>query len=237
MKREQMVVLLIPATAFIFLGNHKSIQTAQPKAKYTALGDSLAVGLLTLGSGYVNQYSKWLVQNRYPQGIELINLGTSGWKSEDILKALQENQFYMKAIQSADILTLDVGGNDLLGSNFTTLGLRLAFRKYQNNLSMILSKIREFNPTAPFYMMDIYNPYPVGHPKRALAEVWIPHFNHVIHSMASNPVFGITGLAEVFTAFQGHEEEYTWIDELGDIHPNSLGHQVICQCFAAVTKQ
>lgn len=236
MKRDQMAVLLIPAMAFISLGSHRNTLPAQPKAKYTALGDSLAVGLITLGSGYVNQYSKWLVQNRYPQGIDLINLGTSGWKSGDILKALQENQSYMKAVQSADILTLDVGGNDLLGSDFTPQGLRLAHREYQHNLSIILSKIREFNPAAPFYMMDIYNPYPFGHPKRPLADVWLPHFNREIRNMASNPTFRITGLAEVFTAFQGHEKEYTWIDEFGDIHPNSRGHQVICQCFTAVTK-
>lgn len=236
MRREQTAVLLIPAVAFIFRGGHKNIQAVRPKAKYTALGDSLAVGLLTFGNGYVNQYSKWLEHNGFPQGIELTNLGTSGWKSRDVLKALQEDEFYRKAIQAADILTLDVGGNDLLGSDFTTQGLRLAHGEYHRNLPVILAKIREFNPTAPFYIMDIYNPYPTGHPKRALADVWLPLFNREIRSAASNTAFRVTGLAEVFAAFQGHEEEYTWIDEFGDIHPNSMGHHAIYQCFAAVTK-
>ncbi len=237
MKREQVGVLLIPAVAFLLLGNRESIAAAQPKAKYTALGDSLAVGLLTLGSGYVNQYSNWLVENRYPQGIKLINLGTSGWKSGDILKALQEDSFYMESIRSADILTLDVGGNDLLGSDFTTQSLKLALKEYRRNLMVILSKIRELNPTAPFYIMDIYNPYPIGHSRRLLADSWIPNFNREIYSAASNPAFRITGLAEVYTAFQGHEAEYTWVGKLGDVHPNSLGHQIICQCFTAVTAQ
>src|SRR5689334_2359850 len=128
MKSEQFAVLLIPDAAFIFLGRHKNTEPEQqqPKVKYVAMGDSLAIGLITLGSGYVNQYCSWLLKNRYPQGIDLVNLGTSGWKSGDILKALQENQHYMNAVQSADILTLDVGGNDLLGANFTRQGLRLA---------------------------------------------------------------------------------------------------------------
>lgn len=236
MRKEQIVVLLLPAAAFIFCACHKNISPAQPKAKYIALGDSLAVGLLTLGSGYVNQYSKWLEQNGFPQGITLTNLGTSGWKSKDVLKALQEDEFYIKAIQSADILTLDIGGNDLLGSDFTSQSLRLAYREYHRNLSIILSKIRELNPTAPFYIMDIYNPYPKRHPRRPLADAWLPLFNREIRSMALNPAFGITGLAEVSAAFQGHEEEYTWIDEFGDIHPNSLGHHTIFQCFTAVAK-
>jgi lysophospholipase L1-like esterase len=233
---HQIIVLAIPAVAFILRGGHRNSKEARPKAKYVALGDSLAVGLLTLGNGYVYQYSNWLKKNRYPQGIRLTNLGTTGWKSRDILKALQEYQSYINTIRSADILTLDIGGNDLLGSDFTTNGLSLTLREYQYNLSMILSKIREYNPTAPFYMMDIYNPYPIGHQRRTLADTWIPLFNKEIHSTASNPAFGITGLAEVFTAFQKHEDEYTWIDEIGDIHPNSLGHKVICQCFTAVTK-
>jgi lysophospholipase L1-like esterase len=237
MKREQTVVLFIAAMAFLFCSNSKNAQPAQPKVKYAALGDSLAVGLFTLGSGYVHQYSKWLVQNAYPQGVELTNLGTSGWKSGDILKALREDRFYRETVQSADILTLDVGGNDLLGCAFTPQDLMLALREYHANLTAIVGKIRELNPTAPFYMMDIYSPYPIGHPRRPLADTWIPLFNREIHNMAANPAFGITGVAEVFTAFQGHEEEYTWINEWGDIHPNGLGHKMICKSFVAVMKQ
>lgn len=236
MGREQTVILLIPALALLSYGNQQKAKPSQRKVKYAALGDSLAVGLLTLGSGYVKEYSKWLVQNRYPQGVELTNLGTSGWKSGDIVKALQEDRFYRETVRAADILTLDIGGNDLLGSTFTPRDLRHVLSEYQANLKWILANIRELNPGAPFYLMDLYSPYPEGHPRKPLADIWIPLFNREIHALAENPVFGITGVARVYTAFSGHEKEYTWIDEFGDIHPNALGHHVICQCFTDITR-
>lgn len=235
MNRRQRSAFAIPITASFFYANQNYFKVYQPKVNYVALGDSLAVGLITLGGGYVHDYAKWLEKHKFQHSISLVNLGIAGWKSKDLFSALENDQHYINQVKSANIITLDIGGNDLLGSDFKTESLRLCLIDYKNNLSKILTKIRFYNPNSPLYMMDIYNPYPPTHPKRALADKWIPIFNENIHRIGSNPNYKVFGITNVYNAFQGHENEYTWIDVLGDIHPNKLGHQIICQCFIDIT--
>jgi lysophospholipase L1-like esterase len=42
------------------------------------------------------------------------NLGKSGWTSQQLLHALRNDTAFFKAIQTADIITCSIGGNDLI---------------------------------------------------------------------------------------------------------------------------
>lgn len=205
-----------------------------PKPSYVALGDSLAVGLwATFNYGYVPRYRDWLVDNRYPQGVDLNNLGVSGWTSTDLLNALRTDDSMRRAVRGAEVITIDIGGNDLLDCNYDEAKLATALELYRSNWPAILAEVRSLNASAMLLVMDIYNPYPEGDWRRPLGDGWIPQFNQVIYD--SLAMYGVAGCAEVYLAFQGHEAEYTYIDEWDDIHPNNTGHQVIADCFGLVT--
>ncbi|MFZ5351636.1 MAG: GDSL-type esterase/lipase family protein [Bacillota bacterium] len=202
--------------------------------KYVALGDSLCVGLNAFwGCGYTNLYYRWLVNCKGLRGLNSCNLGVMGWTSSDLLNAVKYSCKYRNAIKEAAIITIDIGGNDIIQSKYTPEKLSDALNCYRENLNSALFEIRCINKCAPLYIMDIYNPYPKCHPMHELAEQWICKFNSVIWNTPVIPEYKISGIASVYSAFKGNELEYTCI-RYNNIHPNTLGHRVIFDCFSSV---
>lgn len=148
-----------------------------------ALGDSITSGyglFRTLNNpikpNLLNQ--RLVSKEAYPQlvgdamGFSVKNLAVSGWTSEDLLFNLLSNNRYRNTVAQADVILLNIGGNDVLGylvevdfSEFDLFDLldeintRLLI--YYNNLGFILQQIRLLNPTAPILQYGFYNPlYP-----------------------------------------------------------------------------
>lgn len=199
-----------------------------------ALGDSLAVGIPLLGGNYACNYYKWLLSSRFGNNLKYINLGVAGWTSGDLLCALEVNPRYQCCIKKASIITLDIGGNDILKSKNNICNMPNVLIIYESNLRAILHKIRSLNNIAELYMMDIYNPYPEGHGLHGLAEEWIVKLNRIIYSVCADEFYNIGGVAPVYNAFRGKACEYTLIS-YGNIHPNSAGYKVISGCFELTT--
>src|SRR5439155_12421352 len=80
--------------------------------QYTALGDSLAVGILA-STGYVPRYQQYLETDNGAT-VSLTNLGQNGWKSADLLHALLNDPSMRTSLMNAQVVTWDIGGNDLL---------------------------------------------------------------------------------------------------------------------------
>ena len=75
---------------------------------YLNLGDSIAYGMSAApGQSYFDLYSENLIGPS-------LNLGVPGAKTSDLLYALQTKE-YQRAVQRADIITISIGGNNLLG--------------------------------------------------------------------------------------------------------------------------
>src|SRR5664279_2716439 len=91
----------------------------QPTWDYTALGDSLADGVLAQ-QGYVERYATYTNLDT-GANINTTNLGVPGWHSGDLLNAIQTDQHFKDEISSASVLTWDIGGDDLANAhdNFT----------------------------------------------------------------------------------------------------------------------
>lgn len=90
-------------------GNEKTSN----EIRYVALGDSITAG----NDSYVNMVSKNL-EKKYGN-CKTDNLAVSGWTSQDLLDALtnSSNSNYKRmrsAVSNADIITLDIGSNDIL---------------------------------------------------------------------------------------------------------------------------
>lgn len=137
---------------------------------YVALGDSIAAGGPTSFS-YVDLVAAQLRE----QAAEVVvrNLAVNGAASEDLLRRLRRGGSYTRAIASADLLTITIGGNDLiraLRASFWSGGRRrdpLAFlldrvAAFERNWIEILDRLVELRPpgTAALRATNYYDPLP-----------------------------------------------------------------------------
>ncbi len=78
---------------------------------YVALGDSLAAGV-GAERGYVDRYAAHL-RNDTGARVRVSNLGVSGQTSPELLAALREDESVRRAIEGAEVVTFNIGLNDL----------------------------------------------------------------------------------------------------------------------------
>jgi len=79
---------------------------------YVALGDSLAVGTGASYEGYVDRYAAYLETDTGAQ-VSVTNLGRNGQTSPELLHALRNDRSWRRTIEEADVLTVNIGLNDL----------------------------------------------------------------------------------------------------------------------------
>jgi lysophospholipase L1-like esterase len=231
---------------------------AQPAAPaYLALGDSLAYGVGAsdrLTAGYVALAHEALSgSERYGEtGIELLNLGVPGAKSADLLVPGGQLDLALEEIgtrsedgdaNDVEIISVDVGGNDLLAlvapdspclESASVEPCRAAFGEVlsaiDDNLTEVLTRLREAAPEAIIVVVDLYNPYSgTGDLREPIAEVGIGQANGVIGAVTADPELRIT-TASIFQLFGGRGTQ--WIAPDG-IHPNDNGHLVIAEAVIA----
>src|SRR5262245_36794816 len=134
-------------------------QFAAPKAEaastvlYTALGDSIGFGLFApIGDGYVPTYER-LVEADSGANVDTINLSVPGWTSSDLLGAIRGNLLFRVSVATSTIVTVNIGGNDLLGGRNAYKGrrcggadnqdcLRTGVVTFAANFSAILAEVR-----------------------------------------------------------------------------------------------
>ncbi|WP_419880754.1 GDSL-type esterase/lipase family protein [Peribacillus sp. B-H-3] len=196
---------------------------------FTALGDSLTIGTGTplFSPGFVQRFKKMLEED-LQERVALQVKARTGIETEDISRFLN-NRFVVQWVESADVITITGGGNDLIH----------ALRKYeqhrdekifletldsaQQNFSEIISKIYKIkrNNDSPYAVriLNLYNPLP----QVSLADRWITNFNEHIQKFGSAPHVEI---ANIYAAFKGREKELLSMD---GVHPNSLGYQIMAE--------
>lgn len=79
---------------------------------YVALGDSLAAGTGAHYEGYVDRYAAYLANDTGAQ-VSVNNLGRNGQTSSELLHALRNDPSWRRAVGEADVLTVNIGLNDL----------------------------------------------------------------------------------------------------------------------------
>lgn len=111
----------------------ESIQIKIVKTEnYTALGDSIAYGMsATPGSGYVNLFYNHLTSQTGNENLQLVNLGVPGYTSSQLLNQLQNDPATMAALSQAKVITISVGGNNILAP--VIAGLAVAFQLDPNS--------------------------------------------------------------------------------------------------------
>lgn len=204
--------------------NAQAHAQAQGEVRYLALGDSLAAGYRAMPAtqGYVYRlYREGVIA---PLNRTLFaNAAVPGVTSAQVL-AYQVPQ----ALDAfpADVITLSVGGNDLLrilsGADPGTV-----LNEFQTNLTLILQRLRTGLPQARIYINNLYTV-----PNIAGADSIVPVFNGIVAQVAG--AFGVP-VVDIYTAFLGRPE-LLLINRPGagayEVHPTNAGYAVMAQVYA-----
>ena len=189
-------VLLCLATFSFFLGGGKSVfaqNTNVTILSYVSLGDSIAAGYgldgynqskQLDGSYFVNNSYAKLLSDYLTENYSLTNansLGVTGDTVEDLIDLLNENQDVILAVQNAELVTICIGANDILGPSTSAMKMQATSALLHNeitfdfneieaemsdglqalitNFPTLLNKLTTLNSTAKFVFLDVYNPF------------------------------------------------------------------------------
>src|ERR687898_2977541 len=96
----------------LLVGASQGTTLAAPASwDYVALGDSLATGFGAF-KGYVPRYEAY-VETDTGVAVTRTNLAQNKWTSSQLLSALSSDPTFRRAIREAEIVTWNIGGNDL----------------------------------------------------------------------------------------------------------------------------
>ncbi|AOZ93542.1 stalk domain-containing protein [Paenibacillus crassostreae] len=245
--------------------------------RIVALGDSLTVGyepemdLTSTPYGFVDRLHE---QGLFHSRTETINYGILGLKgtglehfldaaqkgvaisAEDIQPGLVDprageigaSAIQLKAdIQSADLITITIGGNDLgiiisEADNLVDAELNLKVEQlltsYKTTMTAIIENLHEMNKDALIVVADQYQPIPeianrAMYPKLINAA---NSFTGVVEQLVTDFQSQSVNIkiAHVAEEFVGGESTMTHIIGDRDIHPNQLGYGVMAEVFAEV---
>ncbi|WP_342045458.1 GDSL-type esterase/lipase family protein [Bacillus sp. OTU530] len=202
-------------------------QLNKPELNHLALGDSIIRGI---GAGenesFVDRFSDMLEQQTN-KPIVLQNEGVAGMTSSELNALLQTGKLD-ESIQKADIITINIGGNDIIHSvrNKNYLQAIQSFDALQaafvDNLAQITTKVNELNPKAIVVLLELYNPLEPGSELYSLADQLLPKWNVKLYEAASR--FSSSIVIETTKVINGKHLQY--LSEDG-VHPNALGYDAI----------
>ncbi|ADU29617.1 GDSL-type esterase/lipase family protein [Evansella cellulosilytica] len=192
---------------------------------YTALGDSLTVGAGSLTkAGFVEQYST-LLQYNFRLPVRTQTFAKRGIPSATLLHMIYSTPQIRQSIFHADIITISIGGNDLLQANkkFKKVNNQIVFQEaydiYQKNIQAIVQEIKKIKATSnkkyTIQFIGLYNPLPQLH----YSNYWVQAFNQFLHSLQSEHV-------KYVDLYYNFRQQGKSVLQFG-IHPNGRGHSII----------
>ncbi|MDN4523170.1 GDSL-type esterase/lipase family protein [Fictibacillus fluitans] len=196
---------------------------------YTALGDSISVGIGASDEwgSFARRYNL-LTEHALLKTYDLHNYSTNGYTTRDVLTSIEEPKV-RRALQRSEIITITAGGNDLIKAgkryllNKQESELHMTLKECKKNMSRILKEIIELKEKGRssyiIRLTNIYNPYH----RWDIAYKWVRLFNRHMEKFQTMPNVKV---ADIYSLFVGREKELLSWDS---IHPNSIGHRVIAQ--------
>lgn len=208
---------------------------------FVALGDSI-----TYGYNLVPDLSK-PAAGAFPflTGAELrynvTDLAKPGATSADLLQALSEPET-VQALSKADLITLDIGSNDLLKlatqyklfspdtsllslSDEAKADFAKAIQTFSSNLPVILEQVQKAAPNAQIVLINLYNPIPADKVLlHSIADQFISSQNETIAKAAASSSLK---LVDAYSVFKGHADYII----SGDVHPTAAGHKALAKAL------
>lgn len=239
LKRYSVLLGLLLIISSIFTSFAYAKDVDQPKL--TALGDSITFGY------HLEPNQTQPSPQAFPSLIgngkfQVTNLGVPGWTSADLLNAVKTNPVFKRALKSADVITLDIGSNDLLQAAGISQILQsqtpvqltpklqqkllLSEQQLAINLQEIIINIKK-QTDAPIILYNLYNPFGASsNPFLASLHAFGEQLTIGVNTQVFIPTAFRTGslLADAYSAFNGNQAAYIIP---GDIHPTLAGHKAL----------
>lgn len=214
---------------------------------YIAIGDSLTegVGDPTNQGGFVPLLSGDL-GDYFNATVNTENYGVSGNTSQQILTRMTENKEITEQLKKANLMTLTVGGNDVLAvirknlANLKVSSFKKPARQYQERLRKILDLARKDNQDLPIFVLGIYNPFYLNFQEltemQTVINDWnkktqevVDDYDHVYFVPINDLLYkGVDGKEGIV---QSTGEQTTIVNDAlfsGDhFHPNNTGYQIM----------
>jgi len=160
-RRRFLSVFTAAVLLFVFSGISApaSVHADTRELVYVALGDSVSYGMsVTVGNGYTELFKTYL--DGYPKYsmVDHRNLSVPGFTAEELYRQVKDRN-YAELIHGADIITVNIGGNNILGAVVglvkslypeapdTLEGLNQAVYTDPSRIAAILEKLKD--PTSP----------------------------------------------------------------------------------------
>lgn len=194
--------------------------------RYVAIGDSLTVGTgALLGTGFVPIYRRMAEMN-LRTFVSMDNLGVNGLTSAELQQMINGHPRVRQAIREADMITVSIGGNDLIRTFKASGGIPNAGKMTQvlgetrHQVSQVMRQIRQLKGDQKYFVRSIglYNPYP----QSTEAAYWVRQYNSYLNGAGS----GNYACAQVYDKFEGRERELLFWDR---VHPNARGYRIIAE--------
>jgi lysophospholipase L1-like esterase len=192
-----------------------------------AIGDSIIHGKgAPKSANLVYQFSNNLrnqIHKKTQVNIHGINGITSGELEKLVLNGKYDNQ-----IKKADIVIINVGGDDILQmamsgnvykaiQNFDELK-----SNFSRNLNTIVARIKSVNRNATLVFLELYNPLPPTEQIYSVADKLLPNWNLQIYEVANR--FYPSIVIQTTKVINGEKRNNLSTD---GIHPNSAGYAAI----------
>ena len=232
--------------------DQETIETKKEPLHIVAIGDSLTegVGDSTNSGGYVSIVDELLEETQNYQEVTTSNYGKSGDRSDQILKRFYEDEAMQGDIQTADMVVLTIGGNDIIQTFkkdfffFFEQKFIAPEKTYEQNLKSLLTEMKELNPEVEIYVFGIYNPYSVYFPEitemQTIVDEWNEKTQAVVNETDSATFLSIASLFNQSSESAGKENQllneqnsaatevvnpYLYEEDL--FHPNRAGYRLM----------
>jgi lysophospholipase L1-like esterase len=210
---------------------------------YVALGDSLAVGTGASYKGYVDRYADYLRADT-SRHVSVVNLGQDGQTSSELLYALRNDASSRQAVSAANIITFNIGLNDLghageAYENGTCGGadnqdcLRAAVEAFKENWDAIIAELLSLRSSSSTIIRTIG----IGHTPKIFVDDAIttwpsegkiedvrslePYVEEVNYHIATTAADKDVPYVEIYLE-KGHVNP-------DGVHPNDEGYQVVAE--------
>ncbi len=201
-------------------------ETDAEPIQYLALGDSLTRGIgdETGKYGYTKRLSKAIEEWPAVSEVELDNRGKNGRRSDQLLSLVKKGH-YDEELAEADLVTVTMGGNDVMKivkKDLFSLKKEMFDKemlKFEKRYRKIVEEIRKRNSEVPIILIGFYNPFSIITDEYTPFETIIDEWNMTIAQIASddqNACFVPTS-----DLFETNEEMVYHTDFF---HPNASGY-------------
>lgn len=199
---------------------------------YVALGDSLSVGVgkSIFAPSFVSRY--WRQSEKILKlPIKLSVFAKVGYETSDLVQLLKD-QHIKSAIKKAQIITITVGGNDLIEAGRAYQTHRNKERLYKDyltckqNFSKIICSVHEIKgETDDHYIIRIPNFYSPKMNNEHIDE-WINKYNRFLTSFHNDCNIKVIDLYDLFQA-----SKINLLSRDG-VHPNDQGYEMMTEAFS-----